>query len=86
MAGKKPTKRKRYQNPVFLKALGEHCKKMRIQRGYSIDRLSKEGEMLSPAVIHRLESGNSDVQITVLLRIAMVLEIPVNELLELGRK
>lgn len=82
MVAKKRVKRKRYTNPPFLKQLGEHCRALRIKHGYSIDRMSKESDHLSPASIHRLEEGSSDVQITVLLRIAQVLEIPILKLLE----
>ncbi len=80
MRKKKPHRRKRYHNTEFLEALGEHCRRARISKGYSIDRLAKEGILLSPATIHRLEQGQSDVQITVLLRIASVLEIKLSDL------
>lgn len=82
MGTKKPSRRKRYHNQAFLDALGVHCKKVRILKGYSIDRLSKEGVQLSPATIHRLEQGQSDVQVSVLLRVAAVLEIEVAALLD----
>ena len=80
MPTKKPQRRKRYQNQKFLKSLGAHCKRLRIVKGYSIDRLAKEGILLSPATIFRLEQGDSDVQITVLLRIAAVLDVDLTEL------
>ncbi len=82
MGTKKPQRRKRYHNTNFLGALGAHCKKVRIAHGYSIDRLAKEGILLSPATIHRLEQGTSDVQITVLLRIAAVLEVKLTDLVK----
>lgn len=74
-------RRSRYRNPEFLKALGERVRSLRIKKGYSIDRLAKETESLSPAVIYRLESGSTDVQICVLLRISETLEIPLRKLL-----
>lgn len=72
----------RYKNPNFLKALGEHCKKIRRKKGFSIDRMYKVGEQLSPAAIQRLESGSHDVHITLLLRYAEVLDVPMHKLLE----
>lgn len=61
-------RRKRYRNERFLNSLGDRCKKLRLQKGYSIDRLSKESNQLSPASIDRLEKGKSDTHILVLLR------------------
>lgn len=69
----KTTKRTRYKNSNFLKRLGDHCKKLRTQRGYSIDRLSKEADQLSTSSIDRLERGLGDSQILVLVRYAEVL-------------
>lgn len=66
-------RRVRYKNEAFLKVLGEHCKQMRVQRGYSIDRLARESDQLSPATIDRLERGLADSQILVLTRYAEVL-------------
>lgn len=73
--------RKRYKNEFFLKALGDHCRKLRLQKGFSIDRLSKEANQLSPASIDRLEKGTADSQILVLLRYAEALGIPLLDLL-----
>lgn len=72
--------RKRYKNEVFLKTLGDHCKKMRLQKGYSIDRLSKESDQLSPASIDRLEKGTADSQTLVLLRYAETLGVSLLDL------
>lgn len=72
----------RYKNLDFRKALGEHCKKMRIKRGYSIDRMWREGEQLSPSAIQRLENGTHDVHISLLYRYAEVLEVPIKTLLD----
>jgi hypothetical protein len=76
----KTATRSRYKNNSFLKALGAHAKKLRLKRGYSIDRLSKEADQLSPASIDRLEKGTSDSQILVLLRYAEALNISLIEL------
>lgn len=72
----------RYKNPKFLKALGRHCQKLRVAKGYSIDRMYREGDQLSPAAIQRLENGTGDVHISLLYRYAEVLEIPMKKLLE----
>ncbi|MBX3022616.1 MAG: helix-turn-helix domain-containing protein [Bdellovibrionales bacterium] len=78
---KTSVKRTRYKNVGFLKALGESCRRLRIQRGYSIDRLAKESDQLSPSTIDRLEKGTGDSQILVLLRYAEVLGVSLLELL-----
>lgn len=72
--------RKRYRNDAFLKNLGERCRKLRLHKGYSIDRLSKESNQLSPASINRLEHGNADTHILVLLRYAETLGITLYDL------
>lgn len=72
---KKLIAKKHYQNEEFLKKLGIHCRKLRLQRGYSIDRISKESEQLSTSVIHRLETGQGSVTVNSLLRYAEVLEV-----------
>lgn len=72
----------RYKNLAFQLALGAHVRKIRIKKGYSIDRLSKEGEQLSPAAIQRLETGQADVQISLLYRLAHTLGVPLIDLLK----
>lgn len=71
---------KRYRNDAFLKNLGSRCLKLRLQKGYSIDRLSKESHQLSPASIDRLEKGNTDTHILVLLRYAETLGLTLYDL------
>lgn len=61
----KSAKRTRYKNESFLKTLGKHCRKLRVQRGYSIDRL---------------ERGLADSQVLVLLRYAEVLGLTLLDL------
>lgn len=78
----KQSKFTHFKDPAFLKKLGAHCRKIRIQKGYSIDRLSKEGEQLSTSVIHRLETGEAPVSISVLARYAEVLEVPLKDLVD----
>ncbi len=76
----KTIKRVRYKNTNFLKRLGDHCKKLRTQRGYSIDRLSKESDQLSTSSVDRLERGLGDSQILVLVRYAEVLGLSLLDL------
>lgn len=82
MAQKTERPYKRYKNLAFRKALGEHCKKLRQKHGYSIDRMYREGDKLSPSAIQRLENGTHDVYISVLFRYAEVLDVPVKKLLD----
>lgn len=78
----KRKRRKRNRNHAFLNALGQHCQRLRSQRGMSIDRLSKESDGLSSSVIHRLETGLGAVTITALYRYACALNLPLRTLLE----
>lgn len=72
---------KRYKNQAFLSALGAHFKKLRTKKGFSLDKLAKQGERLSRGSLHRLESGSGDVQVSLLLRISQVMGIHPKELL-----
>ncbi|MEW6055340.1 MAG: LexA family transcriptional regulator [Bdellovibrionota bacterium] len=83
MSRSKPKARKpHHRNPAFLALLGEHCKKLRVQKGLSIDRVAKESDSLSTSVIHRLESGSRPVSVNSLVRYAEVLEIHPKKLLD----
>ncbi len=73
--GKRPKKARRLKDFPFLKALGQYCQKLRIQKGYSIDRLSKESDGLSTSVIHRLERGSGAVTVSALYRYGNALDI-----------
>lgn len=85
-SSKKSAPRKRYKNTLFLKLLGEHCRALRLKNNYSIDRLSKEAEQLSPASIDRLERGLADTQVLVLLRYADTLGVSIQELFTFTNK
>lgn len=74
-----------YRDEAFLRKLGEHCKRLRVQRGYSIDRMSREGEQLSPSVIHRLETGAGNSSIATLCRYAEILRVPLTQLINIER-
>jgi SOS-response transcriptional repressor LexA len=80
----KKSQRKRHliENDPFLKALGRHCAKIRHQKGFSIDRLSREGADLSASVIHRLETGSGSTTSSVLYRYAQSLAVSVCDLFQ----
>jgi transcriptional regulator with XRE-family HTH domain len=42
----------------------------------------REGDQLSPSAIQRLENGTHDVHVSLLLRYAEVLEVPIKKLFE----
>lgn len=82
MVKKKQPRARHFKNKTFLTALGQHCQRLRIQRGYSIDRLAKESDQLSTSVIHRLEKGAGAITVSGLLRYAQALNVEVKELLD----
>ena len=73
---------KHYRNDEYLIALGSHCRKLRIQAGYSVNRMAREGVRLSPSVVMRLESGEGAVTVSALLRYAHVLGVYPKKLLD----
>lgn len=79
---KKGSGSKHFKNLPFLKALGAHCQRIRLQKGYSIDRLAREGEQLSSSVIHRLENGAGAVTVSALFRYAATLGVHPKALLD----
>lgn len=78
----KGTKRpiKRHRDGDFLKALGAHVKKLRIKKGYSIDRIYLEGEGLNRSSVSRIERGLIDPQIGTLNRIAETIGVTLADL------
>jgi transcriptional regulator with XRE-family HTH domain len=63
----------------FLKAFGEHVKKVRTATGYSQDKIYLEGN-LSRATMSRVERGEVDVQIFTLFRISKTIGVPLRKL------
>ena len=61
---------KHFKNERYLKALGEHCRKLRIRGGISVNRLARQSERLSLSVIIRIESGSGSATISSLIRYA----------------
>ena len=76
---KKPLKR--YRDSAFLDDLGAHIKRLRIKKGYSIDRIYLEGEGLNRSSISRIERGLIDPQICTLKRIAETIGVSLHELI-----
>lgn len=68
-------KNNRFKNEDFLEALGQHCRRLRIKKGFSVNRLAAASEGLSPSVIIRLEKGTGAVTVSALLRYAEALEM-----------
>jgi SOS-response transcriptional repressor LexA len=79
-SSKKSGVKKRSVDTAFLKAFGQHCRKLRERSGYSVDRLSRESENLSSSVIQRLETGSGPVNLSSLRRYSQVLGISLPEL------
>jgi len=74
---------KHFKNEDFLQALGEHCRKQRYKKGYTVDRLHRESsKKLSLSVIHRLERGRGAITILSLLRYAQTLQLEPKDLLD----
>lgn len=63
-------------------APGEHCRKLRTKAGYSVNRMTKEGEQLSPDVINRLENGTGAITVLSLARYADILGVHPKKLLD----
>jgi DNA-binding XRE family transcriptional regulator len=80
MDNKKSTKNRASKSKAaFLKAFGEHVKKVRMASGYSQDRVYLEGQ-LSRATMSRIERGEVDVQIWTLLRISKTINVPLKKI------
>lgn len=79
---KKKSLKKQYQNLAFQKALGEHCRRLRITKGFSSYRIAAESDGLSPSIIMRIEHGTGSVTVANLYRYAEVLEVPMIDLFD----
>jgi SOS-response transcriptional repressor LexA len=82
VAKKKGHRTKHFRDEKFLKSLGQHCQRLRSQRGLSIDRLAKESDQLSTSAIQGLETGARAVTISTLLRYAQALGLGLRDILE----
>lgn len=80
---RKPNTRSRYRNEAYLKALGEHCARIRKQKGYSMDRMAKESDGLSTSVVSRLEKGDGAITVASLFRYALTLGLHPRDLLDI---
>lgn len=82
MPKKKGKTHVRYQAEDFLRTLGAHCRRLRTQKGLSIDRVARQSEGLSTSVVQRLETGSGSATLSSLVRYAEVLEIHPRDLLD----
>lgn len=83
MKRKKVEESKHFKNKQFLQALGEHCRRLRFKKGYSMNRFCRESDdNLSSSLIHRLENGEGAVTILSLYRYAQILQLEPKELLD----
>jgi hypothetical protein len=82
MAKRKAKPTRHFRNERYLLALGKHCRSLRKKAGLSINKMSRQGERLSPSVILRLEAGAGSVTISSLIRYAAVLNILPKRLLD----
>ncbi len=74
----------RYRDTTFLKKLGLRVKKLRMAKGYSIDRIHLEGDGLNRSSISRIERGLIDPQICTLKRIAETIGVDLLDLIDVG--
>ncbi len=73
-------KSKHYKDKKFLVAVGKSVRRLRISKGYSIDRLYLESG-LSRATISLLERGLTDPTLSTLKRLADTIEVTVSDLI-----
>jgi transcriptional regulator with XRE-family HTH domain len=73
----------RFRDTAFLKKIGARVKKLRIAKGYSIDRIYLEGEGLNRSSISRIERGLTDPQVSTLKRIADTIGVELTDLIQI---
>lgn len=67
---------------AFLKAFGQHIKRLRVERGLTQANLAFEAG-LSESQVQRIEYGNHNFTIMTLIALAKALEIPPSSLLSI---
>ena len=65
---------------INLIKFGKHLKKLREEKGLSINTFAHENDF-SKSLISRIERGNNDIRLSTLLKLAIALDIPPEELL-----
>jgi transcriptional regulator with XRE-family HTH domain len=78
-----PRTTKRFRDEGLLKKLGARIKKLRIAKGYSLDRIYLEGEGLNRSSVSRIERGLTDPQVSTLKRIAETIGVKLIDLLNI---
>lgn len=69
----------------FLKQLGKHIAKVRKQKGFSQDRVYLEGGF-SRGTLSKIENGLSSPEVFTLAKVADVIGVPLNNLLDFEYK
>jgi transcriptional regulator with XRE-family HTH domain len=81
-----PTPKKpliRHRDTEFLKTLGARIRKIRMAKGYSLDRVAVASEGLNRSSVSRIERGLTDPQLGTLKRIADTIGVTVAHLLDI---
>lgn len=74
-----------YETPETLKKFGLRLRKLRQDKGLSLNMFAYEND-LSKASVSKIERGIIDFRFSTLLQMANALEISLSELLELEKK
>ncbi len=71
-----------YETPTSLKRFGERIRKLRLEKGLSLNMFAYEND-LSKASVSKIERGIIDFRFSTLIQIANALEMSLSELLEI---
>lgn len=69
------------KNPAGVKAFGEHLRRLRLERNWSLQELAYRAD-IALLTVHRTETSKFAVTIDVLLSLARAFEIPLKELVD----
>ena len=70
----------RSRNEKILKRFGKHLEKIRLEKKFSLRKLADEADV-DFSQIHRIEKGQTNPSLTMLLALAEALGVSTNELL-----
>jgi transcriptional regulator with XRE-family HTH domain len=66
---------------VYLQALGEQVKTLRLKNGWTLQQLANEAD-IELSQVHRIEQGKINPKYTTLQTLAQAFDIPLSELLK----
>jgi transcriptional regulator with XRE-family HTH domain len=66
---------------VYLQALGEQVKTLRLKNGWTLQQLANEAD-IELSQVHRIEQGMINPKYTTLQTLAQAFDIPLSELLK----